>query len=226
MNSVDKNNLLEQAICCAGNKGKEVADMFLTGNKCAESEFKDLALLVFAINALDCYNAPLETTTYEVIEGNAVDAEFQMVIPCSILNSVLDSDDYITLTINGETSTTNGNDISTFGELFFPLLDTAGFTYNVTSSLGCADGDAIIDITANCNTTEIIAAITIVAIVPSSISTTSYTGINTVVGNCEEDVLESSTAITEYENCFTEDEADNIANIITSKCDICDCDNN
>lgn len=60
MNSVEKDSLLQQAICCAGNYAKKVADMLLAGNKCAESEFNKLVLLAKSIEVLDCYNAPLE----------------------------------------------------------------------------------------------------------------------------------------------------------------------
>lgn len=68
MNSTELNTFLQQAVCCAGNKAKQVADMFLQGNRCAKSEFKKLAILIDSIKALDCYRAPVEEETCTVVE--------------------------------------------------------------------------------------------------------------------------------------------------------------
>lgn len=75
MNSVEKANIIQQAICCSGNKAKEVADMFIQNHKCAEGEFQKLALLIFSIEALDCYRAPLVETTYAISSGTLVPTE-------------------------------------------------------------------------------------------------------------------------------------------------------
>lgn len=68
MNSVEKDNILQQSYCCAGNYGKKVADMLLSGHKCAEKEFEKLAMLTFAIDTLICYNAPLEEETCVLVD--------------------------------------------------------------------------------------------------------------------------------------------------------------
>ena len=55
---------------------------------------------------------------------------------------------------------------------------------------------------------------------------TTLNGVQTQLGICNETNLTCTTTTTEYTNCLTETEADNIANIITDICDICDCNNN
>lgn len=69
MNSVEKDSLLQQAKCCAGTMGKEVAEMFLNGDPCANIKFKQLALLGYAIETLDCYEATLEEISYTLVDG-------------------------------------------------------------------------------------------------------------------------------------------------------------
>jgi len=69
MNSVEKDNILQQAYCCAGNYGNKVANLLLSGDKCAEKEFEKLAMLTSAIDALICYNAPLEEEVCELVDG-------------------------------------------------------------------------------------------------------------------------------------------------------------
>ena len=64
MNSVEKDNIIQKAICCSGDKAKEVADMYIKGNPCADKEFQKLFLLISYTETLGCYNAPLEETEY------------------------------------------------------------------------------------------------------------------------------------------------------------------
>jgi len=64
MNSVEKDNLIQKAICCSGNLTKTVADMYLKGKKCADKEFENLFLLLSYIETLGCYDAPLVVTAY------------------------------------------------------------------------------------------------------------------------------------------------------------------
>lgn len=220
MNTTDKDNLLQQAVCCSGTKGKQVADMFLLGHKCAEKEFKRLALLNFSIQALDCYNAPLEETTYTVIETTEVLAEFTFSIPCSRWDAVLASGTSINVVVNGVGTGFPGDDATTFETAFTNILNAQSFALEDT---GCGDDPSAINtitVVANCDTTSISVTYS------SGDVTITYTGEQTVLGNCGGQTLESTTETTEYDNCFTEDEADNIADIITKICDICDCENN
>lgn len=221
MNSTEKSNLLGQAICCSGNKGKEVADMFLAGNKCAEAEFKDLALLVFAINALDCYQAPLEETTYEVVDTEPTLSEWSIIIPCSVYDTISNSGVSTGLTVDGNSQSILGNGTSTYGQLIVGLINDLGFTVEGGT---CVDGNVILTIVAACDTESIVVNVTTEGIAPDGFDET-YTATQIVPGNCSGSTLESSTATTTYENCFTEAEADNIADIITEICDICDCNN-
>lgn len=69
MNSTEKENIVNKAICCSGTMGKSVADMFLNGHKCAEKEFQKLFLLINYVETLGCYEAPLEETEYTYSNG-------------------------------------------------------------------------------------------------------------------------------------------------------------
>lgn len=68
MNSVEKDNIVQKAICCSGRMGKQVADMYLTGHRCADKEFQKLFLLISYTEALGCYQAPLVETEYSYTE--------------------------------------------------------------------------------------------------------------------------------------------------------------
>lgn len=68
MNSVEKDNIIQKAICCSGNLAKKVANMYLTGSPCADKEFQKLFLLVSYTETLGCYRAPLEISEYELTD--------------------------------------------------------------------------------------------------------------------------------------------------------------
>jgi hypothetical protein len=72
MNSVEKDNIIQKAICCSGNFAKKVADMYINGNPCAYNEFQKLFLLISYTETLGCYDAPLEETTYVYTIVNGV----------------------------------------------------------------------------------------------------------------------------------------------------------
>ena len=69
MNSVEKDNIIQKAICCSGDKAKEVADMYINGNSCADKEFQKLFLLISYTETLGCYQAPLVETEYSYGAG-------------------------------------------------------------------------------------------------------------------------------------------------------------
>ena len=83
MNSVEKDNIIQKAICCSGTYAKKVADMYIAGNPCADKEFQKLFLLVSYTETLGCYQAPLEVTTYATTASTPVLAQFTFIIPCT-----------------------------------------------------------------------------------------------------------------------------------------------
>lgn len=220
MNSVDKANIVDKAICCSGTMGKTVADMFLSGHKCAEKEFQKLLLLVNYTEALGCYRAPVEVTEYTVIEGEAAVAEFQIVIPCTTYNTVIAGSDSVTVTVDGNDSSAFGDDILTIGEILTTLMGGTGFDVQYVSATDCSSGNMTINVVGDCDTESISVTITLVS--GHAAQTVTYPGTVTQVGNCSGDSLESSLITTEYTNCLTEDEADDIATQISRLCDLCE----
>lgn len=220
MNSVEKDTLVQKAICCSGNYAKEVADDFISGSVCANNKFKKLALLVSYIEALDCYNAPLEETTYVTTPTIPVLAQFTLTIPCSIWDSVLNGSSSAGVTINGSESAVSGDGVLTFGTLIIGILSSMiGIVITIGSCIG---GNIIINITYLCNTTSIVFTRYVSSGTPPTITATAYTAVNTVEGSCLSYNLTATTTTTEYTNCLTESEADNIANQIALICDLCD----
>lgn len=220
MNSVEKDNLVQKAICCSGNYAKEVADDFISGNVCANKKFQKLALLISYIEALDCYNAPLEVITYTTTPTTPVLAQFTITVPCSTWNGVLNGSSSASVTIDGNESAIIGDGVSTFGTLILSVLSNLiGITITVGN---CINGNIIIGITYLCDTTSFKFTKYISGGAPPVIITTDYIGINTVEGSCSSYTLTSTTTTTEYTNCLSEDQADNIANQIALICDMCD----
>lgn len=224
MNSIEKDNIIKKGICCAGSLGKKVADMYLQGNRCADKEFQKLFLLTSYIETLGCYQAPVEVTNYTVIPGVSTNAQFQLTIPCTIINTVLNGSSTVELEVGTTVTSATGDNISTVGELLTTLLNATGFDIQYTSSLGCADGDMVIDITADCDTPYIHSTVTIVTGVPPFLTSESFEYIATVVtaGSCSGDVIESTLLTEEFTNCLTEEQADDIANQIAKICKLCD----
>ncbi len=223
MNSTEKNSLLRQAICCAGNYGKKVADLLLANNKCAESEFEKLALLTSAIEILDCYEAPLEVEDCVTTTGDPLTDPIESIFTITI--PVPTEIEPVTLMVFTATGTTNGfvvsantdvvdNDLfNNFTNFIVPLIP-AGFTVTLNNS--------IYTITGPCDIT----AYTLDYFPAGSMESAQINGVQTTIGICNETSLTCTTTTTEYTNCLTEAEADNIAEIITDICDICDCNNN
>lgn len=220
MNSVEKDTLVQKAICCSGNYAKEVADDFISGKICANSKFKKLAMLISYIEALDCYRAPLEETTYITTPTTPVLAQFTITLPCSVWDSVLNVSSSASVTINGDETDISGDGVSTFGSLILTMLsDIVGIVITIGE---CINSNIIIDITYLCNTASIVFTNSTVIGAPPILISTSYTGVNTVIGSCLSYTLTGITTTTEYTNCLTEDQADNIANQIALICDSCD----
>jgi len=223
MNSVEKNTLLRQAICCAGNYGKKVADLLLANNKCAESEFEKLALLTSAIEILDCYNAPLEVEDCITSVGNPLENPIESIFTITIPVPTLVNP--ISLMVFTAVGTTNGfvltgntdpvdNDLfNNFTAVIVPQIPI-GFTVSLNNGT--------YTITGPCDIT----AYTLDYFPEGSLESAIINGVQTQLGICNETNLTCTTTTTEYTNCLTETEADNIANIITDICDICDCNNN
>lgn len=232
MNTTEKNNLLQQAICCSGNYAKDVAELLLAGDKCAESEFEKLALLVSAIEALDCYNAPLEVENCVPTTGDPladpVESIFSISIPCATAMTVPSTMSFsglggvsafnITVNINNP----GDNDLQQkFVNDVIPQLP-AGFTATLYSG-DCTGGTPeVYLLTGPCDIT----GYTLDYFLNPEITSTQIVATQQQAGVCNETVLTCTTTTTEYNNCLTETEADNIAEIITDICDICDCTNN
>jgi hypothetical protein len=56
MTETNLNLVLTNALCCSSKLAVEVADLYAMNNKCADSEFAKLKLLIDRIEALKCYN--------------------------------------------------------------------------------------------------------------------------------------------------------------------------
>lgn len=217
MNSTEKDNIVQKAICCSGTLGKQVADMYLSGHKCADKEFQKLFLLTSYIETLDCYQAPLEVTTYTVVAGDSVLSEWQIVIPCTVWDTVVTLTAASELTIDGVTTTIAGDNVMTFGEGITDLLENAAATISTYTISTCIDNNITIDITALCDTESITVALT--GFIPQA---GTYNATQAVTGNCSSNTLETTVTTTEYTNCLTEDQADDIATQISKICDLCD----
>ena len=217
MNSTEKDNIVQKAMCCAGTLGKTVADMYLSGHKCADKEFQKLFLLTSYIETLDCYQAPLEVTTYTVVAGDSVLSEWQIVIPCTVWDTVVTLTAASELTIDGVTTTIAGDNVMTFGEGITDLLENAAATISTYTISTCIDNNITIDITALCDTESITVALT--GFIPQA---GTYNATQAVTGNCSGNTLETTVTTTEYTNCLTEDQADSIATQISKICDLCD----
>lgn len=232
MNSVELNTLLQQAICCVGNYGKKVADLFLSGNKCAESEFEKLVLLNSSINTLDCYLAPVESeecvaTAGEPLE-NPIESIFTITIPCATAMTIPSTISFSGLGgINAFNITHNiidpfDNDLQqNFINNIIPQLPI-GINISLYSG-NCGTGTPeVYVLTGYCDITNY----TLDYFLEPSLESTQIEASIEQIGVCNETILTCTTTTTEYNNCLTEAEADNIANIITDICDICDCNNN
>lgn len=68
MNSVEKENIVDKAMCCSGTLAKKVADMYISGHPCADKEFQKLFLLISYTETLGCYQAPLVEVEYAYTE--------------------------------------------------------------------------------------------------------------------------------------------------------------
>lgn len=213
MNTVEKDNIVQKAICCSGTKGKQVADMLLSGDKCADKELQKLILLNSYIESLGCYRAPLETTTYTVVVGESI---WEVTVPCATWDTVLAAGTSAILTIDGTPTTFNGDDATTLGDGIITLLQNAAATISVYSVGACVSGNLTILLTALCDTESIVFSYQTPEI------TTSFNAVLTTAGNCAGNTLESTTATTTYTNCLTEDQADDIATQISKICDLCD----
>lgn len=231
MNSTELNTFLQQAICCAGNKTKQVADMFLQGSKCAKAELKKLAILIDAIKALDCYRAPLEEEVCTVVEGDPladpIGATFTLSIPCNITLSPSSTVSLSVYNTSGDFSILASN-VGVWGDdldgVFINniLPQLAAYTdYTATYTSGdCASNEPLTyTITGPCDFT----ALELTYILNGSESSTTINGIETQAGICNATSIECETTTTEYTNCLTETEADNLVNMITKICDTCNC---
>lgn len=227
MNSTELNTFLQQAICCAGNKAKQVADMFLQGNKCAKSELKKLAVLVDSIKALDCYRAPLEEEVCTVVEGDPltdpIEAVFTFTFPCNENMAIPSAFFFETfgsgseIFIPGNADVINPNTIYNF-ETYIASVLPAGYSYTSTSADGCDTNNQFI-ITAPCDITSM----QFTYFIEGDLESTTITATEVQAGICNATSIECETTTTEYTNCLTETEADNLVNMITKICDTCNC---
>lgn len=220
MNSVEKNNLIQKAICCSGNKAKEVADLYLSGNKCANEEFKKLFLLLSYTETLGCYQAPLEVTEYATTATTPVLTILTVIVPCAIWDSIPNSSSSVGVTVNGVETSALCSGVTTFGNSFLSVLDDLSIGHSVSI---CSGGNYTITITALCNTTSLTLTTYLSSgALPPILIATAYIGVVTVAGSCLTYILTPTTTITEYTNCLTEDEADSLANNIALLCNLCD----
>jgi len=221
MNSVEKDNIVDKAMCCSGTLAKKVADMYISGHRCADKEFQKLFLLISYTEALGCYQAPLEETTYTFVDNPSITGEYTFTTTCVNWDTVLNGSSGIefTYTLNGveTTVTTSGDTVSTVQQLFISNLTSLGYSYVVSS---CVNSNKVITVTTPCGITDM--ALHINVVVGPALTEVAITVANTIVGNCNTDTLTPVTTITEYTNCLTEDQADNIATQISKICDLCD----
>ncbi len=219
MNSVEKDNIIQKAICCSGAMGKTVADLYIKGSKCADREFQKLFLLVSYTETLGCYNAPLDTTTYTVVEGTPVSTEWSVVIPCTIWDTLTTSSISTTLTVDGASQSIVGDSTQTVGENIEELLDDLGFNYIVSI---CSNSNITVTITGACDTESVVITHSVTTTPPPTVTNTNYTATLITAGSCSGNIIETTIITTEYTNCLTEDQADNIATQISKLCDLCD----
>lgn len=218
MNSTEKDNIIQKAICCSGTYAKKVADMYIKGNSCADKEFQKLFLLNSYIDSLGCYQAPLEVTTYATTASTPVLAQFSVTVPCTAWDT--NSGTFTaTVNVNGTPTSVAAGPGDTFGGLIEGILTGLGFTYIVGN---CIDGNRIITVTALCNTTELIFTLDVTTGPPPVVTSTDYHGSLVTEGSCLSYNLTGTTVTTEYTNCLTEEQADDIANNIALICDLCD----
>lgn len=225
MNSTELNNFLNKAGCCAGNKGKQVADLLLNGSKCADAEFKNLALLTSAIEGLRCYRAPVKTETCEIVEtGTSTDAQFTITVPCV----TIPVDGVITLMSSSGLEVTY-TVVDVMGEGLGTAIDSgiipslpAGYTGGLSAG-GCMGGQPeTFTFTTPCYDTTLSLNYTYMDGI--TLINETIQGVNTIAGVCASSELVCTTTTTEYTNCLTETEANNLVNMITKICDSCNCD--
>lgn len=227
MNSTELNTFLTKSTCCAGNKTKQVADMLLQGDKCATKEFKNLVVLISALEALECYIAPLEDTVCTPVEvgGTPVNGSFTISIPCAI-NIPMDGHVIFRGSDSTDISYTvtdpMGEDLIFIFETYIVASLPAGYTV-VLSSGDCAGGlPQVYTITTPCDVTNV--NLNYNYIDGEATISVNIAGNLVTAGVCPETSIQCTTTTTEYTNCLTATEADNLVNIITKICDSCNCD--
>ena len=218
MNSVEKDNIIQKAICCSGNKAKEVADMYIKGNPCADKEFDKLFLLISYTESLGCYQAPLEITTYATTASTPVLAQFTFTIPCTTWDLTTGTFSG-TVTVNGVPTSAAPGPGDSFQTVITGILTGLGMS---VITAGCSGGNNIITVTSLCNTTTLSITLSVTTNPPPSTVNTEFIGTEIVEGSCLTHTLTGTTVTTEYTNCLTEDQADSLANNIALICDLCD----
>jgi hypothetical protein len=68
MTETNLNLVLTNALCCSSKLAVEVADLYAMNNKCADSEFAKLKLLIDRIEALKCYNFTVDKIYFDNYE--------------------------------------------------------------------------------------------------------------------------------------------------------------
>ncbi len=226
MNSTELLSFVRKAICCAGNKGKQVADMFLNGDKCAEKELTNLVLLSDAITALDCYRADVETENCEIVQtGNNTNAQFTLLINCTTIPMGALVTFY---TSDGTTITYTvvdalGETLSSI--MVFQIISALPAGYTATLTDGDCTGDGLPEtytIVAPCNISSINLNYTYSDF--DGLVNTTINGENTVPGECAYQEVVCTTTTTEYTNCLTDAGVENLVALVTKICDTCNCD--
>lgn len=211
MTETNLNLVLTNALKCSSELAVKVADLYASGNKCADSEFAKLKLLIDRIEALTSYG--FDETVVTTIQPNTCYYINYNLQRYKFISYIPTTSDYLVIYLNSLTNsyTIYGDGILNTQSLLVKKLTELGilieefcnnFCTIYTLYLTCSDEVLRFDL----HYTE--------DSVPLVLQYTNAAPPNN--GVCE-------TTTTIAKNCLKEEEADDMMHKIMHECNICDC---
>lgn len=201
MTTENINIILTNAICCSSKLAAEVSDMLSSGNKCANSKLNDLLVLQNYIRILNCYqNDSVESVFIYKIDYKSYES---MILANTLINRKYG------FKINNTLETLQGSGGPNLTDILSQIVD---------------DSDILISYNSSYSDTKILDAVYLTTRAVCYAESLSY-----IVTDLSDNVISEIPFILtnpgscDPQNCFTEDEINEIINKLMSLCDICEC---